>query len=71
MRVMTTNFTPGKPTTRRYTKEEKDQAVRLVFELRRDLEHEPGHRGEDRRPVGYRTESLRSGLPRLKSMPEM
>ncbi len=37
MRVMTTEFTPGKPTTRRYTKEEKDQAVRLVFELRTEL----------------------------------
>jgi transposase len=37
MRVMTTEITPGKPITRRYTKQEKDQAVRLVFELRREL----------------------------------
>ena len=54
MRAMSEETTTGKPTTRRYTKDEKDQAVRLVFELRRDLEHEPGHRGEDCRPVGVR-----------------
>ena len=28
----------GRPTTRRYTKEAKDQAVRLVSELRKELE---------------------------------
>ena len=37
MRVMTKEFTPGKPTTRRYAKQEKDQAVSLVFGLRKAL----------------------------------
>ena len=35
MRVITTEITPV--TTRRYSKEEKDQAVRFVFELREEL----------------------------------
>jgi transposase-like protein len=30
---MTREITPGKPTTRRYTNQEMDQAVRLVFEI--------------------------------------
>jgi transposase len=34
---MSTEITPGRSTTRRYTKHEKDEAVRLVFELRREL----------------------------------
>jgi hypothetical protein len=34
MRVITAEITPGRPTTRRYTKQEKKQAVRLVFKLR-------------------------------------
>jgi hypothetical protein len=65
MRVMTKEITPGKPTTRRYAKQEKDHAVRLVFELRKEL-------GNSQRAVvgvadqlGYGTESLRCGLPRL------
>jgi hypothetical protein len=37
MTVMTRTSHQGVPTTRRYTKEEKDQAARLVFELRREL----------------------------------
>jgi hypothetical protein len=37
MRVMSREVTLGRPTTRRYSKEEKDQAVRLVFQLRRGL----------------------------------
>ncbi|VAV91730.1 hypothetical protein MNBD_ACTINO02-3160 [hydrothermal vent metagenome] len=37
MRVMTRETTPGRRTTRRYTKQEKDQAVRLMFALRREL----------------------------------
>jgi hypothetical protein len=36
-RVLTKEITPGKPTTRRYTKQEQDQAVGLVFELRKAL----------------------------------
>ncbi len=34
--------TPGKPTTRRYTDEEKAQAVRLVRQLRAELGTEQG-----------------------------
>jgi hypothetical protein len=35
---MTTEITSGEPTTRRYTKQEKDQAVGLVFELRGEFD---------------------------------
>ena len=37
MRVMTGEFTPGRPTTFRHTRDDKGQAVRLVFELRKEL----------------------------------
>jgi hypothetical protein len=37
MRVMTKEITPGKPTTRRYSKEENDQAVRSVLEVCTEL----------------------------------
>ena len=37
MRVMTIEIARGWPTARRYTKEGRDQAVRLVFELRKEL----------------------------------
>ena len=37
VRVMSREVTPGKRTTRRYSKEEMDQAVRLVFQLGREL----------------------------------
>ena len=37
MRVMTGEITPGRPTTRPHTIQEKDQAVRLVFGRRRAL----------------------------------
>ena len=36
---MPKDTTPGKPTTRRYSEEEKAQAVRLVRQLRRELGH--------------------------------
>jgi hypothetical protein len=45
---MSTETTPGKPTTRRYSKQEKNQALRLVFELLKELEHVTGHGGADR-----------------------
>ena len=51
---MSTEITPGIPTTCRYSKQEKDQPVRLVFELREELEHATGYGGVDRRPVGLR-----------------
>jgi transposase len=59
MRVMATETTPGKPTTRRYTKEEKDQAVRLVFELRKELGTTQGTVVRIADQLGYGTESLR------------
>ena len=37
MRVMSTEIAARRQTTRRYTKDEKGQAVRLVFELRKEL----------------------------------
>ncbi len=33
---------PGRPTTRRYTPDERDQAVRLVRKLREELKTEHG-----------------------------
>jgi transposase-like protein len=59
MRVMTTEITPGKPTTRRYTKQEKDQAVRLVFELRKELGTSQGTVVRIAEQLGYGTESVR------------
>jgi transposase len=59
MRVMTREITPGRPTTRRYTKEEKDQAVRLVFELRKELGTSQGTVVRVADQLGYGTESVR------------
>jgi transposase len=59
MRVMTKEITPGRPTTRRYAKEEKDQAVRLVFELRRELGTTQGTVVRVADQLGYGTESVR------------
>jgi transposase-like protein len=59
MRVMTREITPGRPTTRRYTKDEKDQAVRLVFELRKELGTSQGTVIRVADQLGYGTESVR------------
>jgi len=59
MRVMTREIAPGKPTTRRYTKQEKDQAVRLVFELRKELGTTQGTVVRIADQLGHGTESLR------------
>ena len=56
---MTREITPGKPTTRRYTKQEKDQAVHLVFELRKELGTTQGTVIRIADQLGYGTESLR------------
>ena len=56
---MTREITPGRPTTRRYTKDEKDQAVRLVFELRRELGTTQGTVIRIADQLGYGTESVR------------
>lgn len=57
---MPKDTTPGKPTTRRYTPDEKAAAVRMVRTLRAELGTE--HRTVNRvaSQLGYGTESLRS-----------
>ena len=59
MRVMTKEITAGRPTTRRYGKDEKDQAVRLVFELRKELGTTQGTVVRVADQLGYGTESVR------------
>ena len=51
---------PGKPTTRRYTEAEKDQAVRLVRQLRAELGTEHGTVLRVARQLGYGVESVRT-----------
>jgi len=51
---------PGKPTTRRYTESEKDQAVRLVRQLRQELGTEHGTVQRVARQLGYGVESVRT-----------
>jgi transposase len=50
----------GKPTTRRYTESEKDQAVRLVRQLRRELGTEHGTVQRVAEQLGYGVESVRT-----------
>ncbi len=49
-----------KPTTRRYTPEEKDQAVRMVRALRAELGTSQGTVKRVARQLGYGVESVRS-----------
>lgn len=49
----------GKPTTRRYSDAEKDQAVRLVRKLREELGTEQGTVQRVARQLGYGVESVR------------
>ena len=49
---------PGKPTTRRYTEEEKAQAVRLVRQLRRELGTEHGTVQRVAEQLGYGVETV-------------
>lgn len=51
---------PGKPTTRRYTESEKDQAVRLVRQLRAELGTEHGTVQRVANQLGYGVESVRT-----------
>lgn len=58
---MPTEATPGKPTTRRYSREEKEQAVRLVRRLREETgitSYQAVKRVSAQ--LGYGTESVRS-----------
>jgi transposase len=52
--------TSGKPTTRRYTDEEKAQAVRLVRQVRAELGTDHGTVHRVARQLGYGVESVRS-----------
>jgi transposase-like protein len=52
--------TPGRPTTRRYSPEEKARAVRLVRTLRTELGTEHGTVQRVAAQLGYGTESVRS-----------
>jgi transposase len=52
--------TPGKPTTRRYSEQEKAQAVRLVRQLRGELGTDHGTVYRVARQLGYGTESVRA-----------
>ena len=56
---MSREVTPGKPTTRRYSNEEKDQAVRLVFQLRKELGTSQGTVVRVADQLGYGAESVR------------
>src|ERR1700712_1515407 len=51
---------PGKPTTRRYTREEKASAVRMVRALREELGSDHGTVQRVARQLGYGIESVRS-----------
>ena len=56
--------TPGKPTTRRYSEEEKAQAVRLVRQLRRELGTEHGTIQRVAAQLGYGPETVRKWVKR-------
>lgn len=55
---------PGKPTTRRYSEEEKAQAVRLVRQLRRELGTEHGTIQRVASQLGYGAETVRKWVKR-------
>ncbi len=56
---MPKELSPGKPSTRRYTPEEKAQAVRLVRQLRKELGSDHGTIQRVAEQLGYGTESVR------------
>jgi transposase len=57
---MPTQGSSGKPTTRRYSEQEKAQAVRLVRQLRAELGHDHGTVKRVAGQLGYGTESVRA-----------
>jgi transposase-like protein len=61
---MPKDTTPGKPTTRRYSEEEKAQAVRLVRQLRRELGTEHGTVQRVAAQLGYGAETVRKWVKR-------
>jgi transposase len=52
-------MSPGKPTTRRYSEAEKDRAVRMVRQLRKELGADHGSIKRVADQLGIGTESLR------------
>jgi transposase len=52
--------TPGKPTTRRYSDQEKTQAIRLVRQLRAELGTDHGTVYRVAKQLGYGIESVRA-----------
>lgn len=56
---MPKDITPGKPSTRRYSQEEKDAAVRMVRTLRAELGTDQGTIARVARQLGYGVESVR------------
>lgn len=61
---MGTEQTQGKPTTRRYSDEEKAQAVRLVRQLRAETGQRYGAVKRVAEQLGYGVESVRSWVNR-------
>ena len=57
---MPTQGSSGKPTTRRYSEQEKAQAVRLVRQLRKELGTDHGTIQRVAGQLGYGVESVRS-----------
>ena len=57
---MPTERIQGKPSTRRYTPPEKEQAVRLVHQLRKELGTDQGVVACVARQLGYGVESVRA-----------
>ena len=57
---MPKELSPGKPTTRRYSPEEKAQAVRLVRQLRKELGTDHGTIQRVASQLGIGVESVRS-----------
>jgi transposase len=56
---MSHEMSPGKPTTRRCSEAEKERAVRMVRQLRKELGHDHGTIGRVAEQLGIGTESLR------------
>ena len=57
-------MSPGKPTTRRYSEAEKDRAVRMVLQLRKELKTEQGTVKRVAEQLGVGVESLRGWVKR-------
>jgi len=57
---MATKEPPKHPATRRYSETEKEQAVRLVRQLRKELGTDQGTVGRVARQLGYGEESVRN-----------